>query len=64
VSTINIQTEVLQLQRQILVAWLPRSELIRGVLLQLPHVTPQVGGCLCGLTRAQPDHMWERVACS
>lgn len=43
VSSINIQADVLQLLRGILVTWLPRSELIRGVLLQLPHVTPQVG---------------------
>jgi len=42
VSSINIQADVLQLLRGILVTWLPRSELIRGVLLQLPHVTPQV----------------------
>lgn len=42
VSSITIQAEVLQLLRQILVTWLPRSEAIQGVLLQLPHITPEV----------------------
>jgi hypothetical protein len=42
VSTITIQTEVLNVIRQLLVTWLPRSQLIRDLLLQLPHVNPQM----------------------
>lgn len=57
VSSITIQADVLQLLRQILVTWLPRSELIKGVLLQLPHVSPQVcvggGGVRKGIVLGQ-----------
>ena len=43
VSHITIQAEVLGVIRQLLVTWLPRgSPAVRGVLLQLPHVTPAV----------------------
>lgn len=42
VSHITIQAEVLGVIRQLLASWLPRSDAVRGVLLQLPHVTPQV----------------------
>eukprot|EP00879_Flechtneria_rotunda_P032735 GHRR01036039.1.p1 GENE.GHRR01036039.1~~GHRR01036039.1.p1 ORF type:complete len:166 (+),score=72.31 GHRR01036039.1:75-500(+) len=42
VASITIQPEVLHLLRQLLVTWLPSSELIRNLLLQLPHVTPEV----------------------
>ena len=42
VSTITIQTEVLHVIRQLLVTWLPRSQLIRDLLMQLPHVNPQM----------------------
>jgi hypothetical protein len=54
VSSITIQADVLQLLRQILVTWLPRSELIKGVLLHLPHVNPQVRlgrVCVCVCVR-------------
>lgn len=42
VSSITIQADVLQLLRQVLATWLPRSEPIREVLLKLPHVNTQV----------------------
>jgi hypothetical protein len=41
VSTITIQTDVLQVIRQLMVTWLPKSAAIRDLLLQLPNVNPQ-----------------------
>lgn len=39
---INIQAQMVELIRSVLVVWLPRSQLARDLLGRLPNMNPQV----------------------